>query len=185
MANFPYQHDLASDLSDLESKGVFIKTSAGFREAARKARDSGKKVVATTGVFDLLHISHMTLLINSKVAFPGSAVFFSFDTDAWSLKRKGQLPIVPEGLRAMNVLLASQGMISHFGFHGSAEELARTLKAISPDILFGGPNYLGLSEQAQLIGATPQVVPTKYGISTTSWSQFLYDRLKNRFAPEA
>lgn len=107
-------------------------------EAAAQWRAGKAQVVFTNGVFDLLHVGHITLLEAARAE--GDALVVGINSDA-SVRRLGKgrdRPVVPERDRARLVAaLAAVDCVVLF-----AEETPLALiRALRPDVLVKGADY--------------------------------------------
>lgn len=167
----------------LSIQGVIIEDPANLELLVSRIKTQGKKIAVSTGVFDLVHLSHVSLLRNAQHEFEEYVVFFSFDSDRYTTQRKkNRPPIMSQKVRALSVYALACDFINHIFFHDSLEELLRLLQVVDPDILFGGPAYEGLQEIAAKIQSRPVVVDVDYDISSTKWARDLHEALSRRFA---
>lgn len=140
-------------------------------------RASGKRIVFTNGVFDILHIGHVTYLQSARNQ--GDFLILGLNNDA-SVKRLGkgdERPINPEQARA-GVLaeLRSVDAVILFG-EDTPEKLIR---ALEPDVLVKGgdydPNETNISSVQYMVGSDlvkarggrVVAIPLVEGFSTTS-----------------
>ena len=149
-------------------------------EAARRWRESlagGSRLVFTNGVFDLLHVGHVTLLEAARAL--GTALVVGVNTDA-SVRRLGkgtERPIVPEAERA-RVLAALAAVDAVVLFEEDTP--LELIRALRPDVLVKGADYA----KEAIVGATEveswggQVVrvPLVEGKSTTDLTRRLGQR---------
>ncbi len=117
-----------------------------MQDAIRWRGSQSGSVVFTNGVFDLLHVGHVTLLEQARAL--GSALVVGLNSDA-SVRRlnKGvERPLVPAPDRARVVAaLASVDCVVVFD-EDTPLDLIRALK---PDVLVKGADY----ETSQIVGA--------------------------------
>lgn len=84
--------------------------------AARSARRAGKKIVATNGCFDILHIGHVRNLQSAKQL--GDILIVGINSDASVRRNKGpSRPIIKERERAE--LLAALGSVDYVFIFGA------------------------------------------------------------------
>lgn len=103
-------------------------------------------VVFTNGVFDLLHVGHVSLLEAARTQ--GAALVVGVNSDA-SVRRLGKgadRPLVPEAERAR--LLAALACVDGVVLFDENTPLA-LIQALRPDVLVKGADY----EPSQIIGA--------------------------------
>ncbi|MCM8525854.1 MAG: adenylyltransferase/cytidyltransferase family protein [Lentisphaeraceae bacterium] len=130
---------------------------------------SGKKVVVTNGVYDLLHPGHVQYL--SQAREEGDALLVCCNGDASVKAIKGpDRPIIDEDNRSF--MLASLECVDCVVVFQEPEAL-NTLIAIEPDIYVKGGDYtidtINQNERRALekIGTEIRFIPFKDGFSTT------------------
>jgi len=100
-------------------------------------QSEGKKVVFTNGVFDLVHIGHITYL--SKAADLGDKLIIGLNSDASVKRIKGEdRPVNDQNSRA--ALLASFFFVDAVVIFEEDTPL-NLIKALMPDILIKGADY--------------------------------------------
>lgn len=140
-------------------------------------RASGRKVVFTNGVFDILHIGHVTYL--EAACQLGDALVVGMNTDS-SVRRLGkgpERPINPEQARA-GVLSALRCVDAVVLF--DEDTPYSLIEAIQPDVLVkggdydphvtdpGDKRYIVGSDIVRANGGTVAVIPLVEGFSTTA-----------------
>ena len=103
-------------------------------------------VVFTNGVFDLLHVGHVSLLETARTE--GAALVVGVNSDA-SVRRLGKgtdRPLVPEAERAR--LVAALACVDGVVLFDEDTPLA-LIQALHPDVLVKGADY----EPSQIVGA--------------------------------
>ena len=144
----------------------------GFEDLAdrcEKLRDAGKKLVATNGCFDLLHVGHVRYLQAARALGDLLAVGLTGDRSVRELKGKGR-PIVSEHDRA-EILAALQcvDLVAIFPETRATQFIA----ASHPAVYVKGGDYssetLNEEERALLkdIGAEIRIIPFEAGYSTS------------------
>jgi rfaE bifunctional protein nucleotidyltransferase chain/domain len=118
-------------------KTIKIFSSSHLASRLAKAKRTGKKVVFTNGVYDLLHAGHVALLAKAKQL--GDVLVVGINTDASVRRFKGpKRPIAGEKDRAM--VLAALRDVDYVTFF--AEDTPYELiKKLKPDILVKGGDY--------------------------------------------
>ena len=106
-------------------------------EIREQLRGEKKKVVFTNGVFDILHVGHLSLFEKAKAL--GDVLVVGINTDASVRRIKGDSrPIVPYRDRAK--LVASLRPVDYVvGFGEDTPLLA--IKKLMPDVLVKGADY--------------------------------------------
>ncbi len=117
---------------------VKVLTQSQARAWASKLKRSGKRVVFTNGVFDLLHAGHVSILERARAL--GDALIVGVNSDA-SVRRLGKGPERPlnpvkDRLRVLAGLACVDAVTS---FVEDTPE--RLLSALKPDILVKGADY--------------------------------------------
>src|SRR5438067_7449725 len=138
-------------------------------ERSRRLRGTGKKLVATNGCFDLLHVGHVRYLQAARALGDLLAVGLNGDRSVRELKGNGR-PITAESDRA-EVLAALQcvDLVTIFPQTRATQFIA----AIKPAIYVKGGDYstemLNAEERAALkkIGAEIRILSFEKGYSTS------------------
>jgi len=146
---------------------------------SKKLRAAGKKLVATNGCFDLLHVGHVRYLQAARALGDLLAVGLNSDGSVRELKGKGR-PITAEQDRA-EVLAALEcvDLVAIFPELRATEFIA----ASHPDIYVKGGDYTSATlneEEGKLlkeINAEIRIIPFEPGYST---SGLLEQICKNR-----
>lgn len=146
-------------------------------EAARWRERQRGPVVFTNGVFDLLHVGHVTLLEAARAE--GGALVVGVNSDA-SVRRLGKgtdRPLVPGQERAR--LLAALACVDCVVLFDEETPLA-LIKRLRPDVLVKGADYARAAivgaDQVEGWGGRVVRVPLVPGTSTTA----LLARLRGR-----
>jgi D-glycero-beta-D-manno-heptose 1-phosphate adenylyltransferase len=136
----------------------------------KQAREAGRRVVLTNGVFDLLHLGHVEYLHRS--AELGDLLLVAVNSDASVRALKGPArPLNCEMDRAY-VLAGLRCVTATFIFPGP--RLAQEILALQPDIYTKAGDYtletLDPDERAALdaVGAEIRLMPFVAGHSTTA-----------------
>ena len=138
-------------------------------DRCQKLRSAGKKIVATNGCFDLLHIGHVRYLQAARGLGDLLIVGLNGDRSVHELKGTGR-PITAQGDRA-EILAALEcvGLVAVFPEIRAAKFLAK----VRPDVYVKGGDYtsqtLDQEERAILeeIGAAIHLIPFEQGYSTS------------------
>jgi len=126
-----------------------VRTDTKVRSRAATAQwraAQTEPVVFTNGVFDLLHVGHVSLLEAARAQ--GKALVVGVNSDA-SVRRLGKgagRPLVPEAERAR--LLAALACVDGVVLFDEDTPLA-LIQALRPDVLVKGADY----EPSQIVGA--------------------------------
>jgi rfaE bifunctional protein nucleotidyltransferase chain/domain len=137
---------------------------------ARELRDAGKKIVATNGCFDLLHVGHVRYLQAARALGDALAVGLNDDRSVRELKGAGR-PVNNERDRAeVLAALACVDFVTVF----PETRATRFIAAARPAIYVKGGDYtsetLDPEERAVLekIGTEIRIIPFERGYSTSA-----------------
>ena len=136
---------------------------------AKELRAAGKKIVATNGCFDLLHVGHVRYLNAARALGDALIVGINGDQSVRELKGGGR-PVNPENDRA-EILAALEcvDLVTIF----PAVRATHFLELAAPDVYVKGGDYtsnsLNAEERAVLerVGAKIDIVPFEPGYSTS------------------
>lgn len=148
-------------------KVLTLDEAAACRAILRK---EGRRVVATNGCFDLLHVGHLRYLTEARALGDFLWVGLNGDQSVGELKGPGR-PLVPQDDRAE--LLAAWRVVDAVTIFSEVRATA-FLRAVQPDIYVKGGDYtvdsLNPEEAAALgeCGARIEIVRMVPGRSTTS-----------------
>lgn len=133
-----------------------------------EAKRQGKKVVSTSGCFDILHAGHVTYLEEARAKGDILVVLLNSDSSVRALKGSTR-PIVPEKERAIVIAgLESVDYVCVF----SDRTPCGIIERIQPDIVIKGGDYAGkyIPEMASVAsyGGRVEYVDVVNGCSTTN-----------------
>ena len=118
---------------------------------AQHQRASGRRIVFTNGVFDLLHPGHVRYLTAARALGDVLIVAVNSDWSARTLEKGPDRPIVPEAERAE--LLAGLAMVDAVTIFDEPTPL-EIVTAIQPDVLVKGADWaVGTIVGADLVEA--------------------------------
>ena len=118
----------------MSGKIVSLDEAAAYRAGLR---GEGRKVVATNGCFDLLHVGHLKYLTEARALGDFLWVGLNGDASVRELKGPGR-PLVPEADRAE--LLAAWRVVDAVTIFPEVRATA-FLRAVQPDIYAKGGDY--------------------------------------------
>ena len=140
-----------------------------LRQRANDLRAAGKRIVATNGCFDLLHVGHIRYLKAARALGDALIVGINGDRSVRELKGRGR-PVNSKTDRAEVVAaLSSVDLVAIF----PELRATRFLELAAPDIYVKGGDYkadtLNTEERQvlQRIGAKIDIVPLERGYSTS------------------
>ena len=114
--------------------------------AARWRLGEGGRVVFTNGVFDLLHVGHITLLEAARKEGASLIVGVNSDGSVRRLDKGPDRPLVPQDARAR--VLAALAVVDCVVIFDQDTPL-ELIKHLRPDVLVKGADY----ERAAIVGA--------------------------------
>jgi rfaE bifunctional protein nucleotidyltransferase chain/domain len=139
-------------------------------ERAKALREAGKKVVATNGCFDLLHVGHVRYLKAARAR--GDILIVGVNGDDSVRQLKGpRRPLNNEKDRAEVLAALESGDLSAIF---PEERATRFIQLVAPDLYVKGGDYktetLNSEERAVLekLGTKIDLVPFEKGYSTSS-----------------
>ncbi|HUO56907.1 MAG TPA: D-glycero-beta-D-manno-heptose 1-phosphate adenylyltransferase [bacterium] len=146
----------------------------------RNLQSQGKKAVFTNGVFDLLHLGHVTYLQEARKQ--GDLLVVGLNSDASVRRIKGPLkPLLPLAERA-EMLLALE-CVDYTTFF-EEENPYNIIKILRPDILVKGGDWavdkiIG-GDLVQSWGGKVMNIPVVEGRSTTNLIQMVVERFGSK-----
>ena len=158
-----------SPFAQLRTSGKILSLDevSAYRETLRGRR---RKVVATNGCFDLLHVGHLRYLTGARGLGDFLWVGLNGDASVRELKGEGR-PLVPEADRAE--LLAAWRIVDAVTIFPGVRA-TEFLRAVQPDVYVKGGDYTVASlnaEEAEALrgcGTRIEIVPLVPGKSTTN-----------------
>lgn len=151
----------------MENTSQYYKDFAELKGVLDIARASGKKIVLTQGVYDLIHIGHAQYL--EKARSYGDLLVVGVDSDALTRKRKGEgRPIVPQDER-INMLLHLRH-VDIVALRDIDQELEMLIKMVRPDVYIASEStkdFLVDEELASYCGEV-HTLPPQATTSTTA-----------------
>ncbi len=142
----------------------------------KNLQNQGKKVVFTNGVFDLLHLGHVTYLQEARKQ--GDLLVVGLNSDASVRRIKGPLkPLLPVAERA-EILLALE-CVDYTTFF-EEDDPYHVIKVLGPDVLVKGGDWaLDKIIGGDLVrsgGGKVMNIPVVEGRSTTNLIQMVRER---------
>lgn len=130
-------------------------------------RASGKKVVLTQGVYDMLHIGHAQYLQKAKTY--GDVLIVGVDSDALTRKRKGDgRPVVPQDERVSMLLHLRH--VDLVVLRDIDKELEALIKTVGPDVYIASESTKDFTVDEALASHCGEVcvLPPQATTSTTA-----------------
>jgi rfaE bifunctional protein nucleotidyltransferase chain/domain len=157
-------------------KVMNLDAAAEYRQQLRAA---GKTVVFTNGLFDLLHIGHLTYLERAREL--GDTLIVGLNSDASSRALKGAAhPIMPQEERSQLLAALTPVDIVVIFDDRTASRLIRTLE---PDIYVKGGDYALKTwpekEIAMAVGCEVKLIPFLKGHSTSNLVERIVARISD------
>ena len=158
-----------------------ILTRSEASQASAALRASGKRLVFTNGVFDLLHVGHLRYLAQARAL--GDALMIGLNADSCVKRLKGdKRPILPEAERAE--LLAGLACVDYVCLF-EEDDPRELIKAVVPQILVKGGDWplekiLG-RDTVEAAGGKVLSLPFVEGRSTTTIVQDIARKYGSNF----
>ena len=131
----------------------------------KKYRRQKKKIVMTSGSFDMLHIGHCRYLCEAKKH--GDLLFVGIDSDEKIRTRKGlDRPVVPEDERME--MLTYVANVDYVVLKKLAEPKWELIKLIQPDVLIVTADTYTPTEKKQLLEFCGKVVVLRRKATTST-----------------
>lgn len=166
---------LHSGLPSPAKKILSLKQAARLCAAAKR---SGKKVVACTGSFDLLHAGHVHSLQTAR-SF-GDLLIVGLNSDAsYRAYKDKRGPLVPQKERAE--LLAALSCVDYVILFHEPDPI-HFVTTLRPSIYANGASYGKDCVEApavRAIGARLRLIPIRQGLSTSALVEKIIQRYKN------
>ncbi len=133
-------------------------------DLSQSLKDTGKRVVFTNGVFDILHAGHVSYL--DRAAALGDSLILGLNSDASTRRLKGpERPVNPEDSRAM--VLAALAAVDYVIVFEEDTPLD-LIRAVAPDVLVKGGDYRIEDIVGREYAGRTTTLPFLEGHSTTS-----------------
>lgn len=133
----------------------------------KRLRDTGKKLVFTNGVFDLLHVGHVRYLAQARALGDALVVAVNSDRSVRELKGAGR-PFTSENDRTE--ILASLRAVDYVTIFDEISPRS-LIAALLPDVLVKGGDYaldqIHGREEVEAAGGQVVSLPFVDGLSTT------------------
>ena len=152
-----------------------VLTEAQAAAFVAEARRTGRRIVFTNGVFDLLHPGHVRYLQQARAL--GDLLIVGLNADESVRRNKGPgRPIIPQDERAeLLAALASVDAVVVF----LEDTPADIIRRLQPDILVTGGGWpadqIVGRDTVEARGGRVVLIPTEQGYSTTS----IVERIRN------
>lgn len=153
-----------------------ILTRAEMKAEREALRRTGRQVVFTNGVFDIIHRGHCEYLRDARNQ--GDVLVVGLNSDASVRRLKGEKkPIVPEEDRA--TVLSALGAVDYVVIFGE-DTPANLISELLPDVLVKGGDY-ALDEivgraDVEAAGGTVLTIPLTEGRSSTNIISTIIER---------
>lgn len=145
-----------------------IVTLDELKNCIEREKQKGKRIVFTSGCFDILHAGHVTYLEEAKSRGDILVVLLNSDSSVRSLKGDTR-PIVPQQERA--VVLSGLSSVDYICIF-SEKTPCSIIEEIQPEIVIKGGDYDGKwipeMDSVALYGGKVQYVNLVDGCSTTN-----------------
>jgi rfaE bifunctional protein nucleotidyltransferase chain/domain len=153
--------------SDLLSDPRYFEDFTKLQMHLDALKISGKKIVLTQGVYDMLHIGHAQYLEKAKTY--GDVLVVGVDSDALTRKRKGDgRPVVPQEERIKMLLHLRH--VDLVVLRDINKELEALIKTVRPDVYIASESTKDFTVDAALAAhcGKVHVLPPQATTSTTA-----------------
>ena len=158
--------------------GLVVSDWSELADHLSELRKSGKRIVSTNGVFDLMHVGHVRYLAAARSL--GDCLVVGVNSDACTRKLKGpQRPFLPDSERME--LLAALSSVDFVTIFDEPTPVA-LLTLVKPDFhVKGGDYHVALLPEAEVVksnGGEVVTVPFEHGHSTTALAESISARMQ-------
>jgi len=149
--------------------GIILSTDGELEVARRRAREEGLSIVMTCGVFDLLHIGHLSFLEEAKRI--GDLLFVAVNSDL-SFSRLGkERSLIISGAERVRMVAAFE--VVDYAFLFDEFSAVDSIGKLRPDVFAKGPEYSSREfierKVAESLGIKVEIVSHEFhSIHTTS-----------------
>jgi rfaE bifunctional protein nucleotidyltransferase chain/domain len=151
-----------------------------LKEVVAQLKSEGKRIVTTSGAFDLLHWGHVQSLIGARLLGDVLIVFLNCDERVRQAKGK-ERPIIPQEYRA-KMLEALECVDYIYIFYDKTPR--KLLFLIKPSIFAKGGEYTGVkiaeTDVMKRIGGECAIVEECKGIHTTEIIKKIIEIIENK-----
>ena len=158
-----------------EARSRIVTDPAALRRIVAGLRARQRKVVFTNGVFDLLHVGHLSLLERARALGDALIVAINSDDSARRLKGAGR-PVISQFARAQ-LLCGLRYVDACFIF--TEDDPMNAIRTVRPDVLVKGSQYsvsrIVGARFVKSCGGKVARLPMVEGWSTTSTIRSLHD----------
>jgi len=173
---------LHSPTADFEHR--LIRSLADVKDEVGALRKDGRRIVLTSGSFDLIHLGHVKYLARAKAC--GDVLLVGVDSDAKIRRRKGEdRPMVPQAERLE--MLAYQRPVDLIYLKHEDDPRWGLIKSAEPDVLVltAGHSYSSDEQEAlrEFCGRI-EVVERQSDVTTSERIRQMYMHLGDRLGPK-
>lgn len=149
----------------MKNNKKIVVSYAKVPKLSKKYHKQKKKIVLTSGSFDMLHIGHCRYLCEAKKH--GDILFVGVDSDEKIRTRKGpDRPVVPEDERTE--MLTYIADVDHVVLKRLAEPKWELIKLIKPDVLVATADTYTPAEKKQLLEFCGKVIVLRRKATTST-----------------
>jgi FAD synthetase len=114
----------------------------------RQKKEKKRKIVLSSGVFDLLHLGHVRFLEEAKKAGgPNAELIVIIARDSTVEKSKGEKPIMPESQRCAlvnSLKVVDEAILGYENF-----DIGKVIEKIKPDVIALGYDQAGMERKVK------------------------------------
>lgn len=160
--------ELESTIRSCAEIGYGVMTEGKLKQAVALARQRGEKVVMTNGIFDILHVGHVSYLANARRL--GDRLIVAVNSDDSTKRLKGVNRPINSLAQRMTVLAALEVVDWIIPFNEDTPQ--RLIADVLPDVLVKGGDYhldqIAGSKEVERNGGDVLVLNFEDGYSTTN-----------------
>lgn len=149
----------------MKKPNQIISKYSDIPKLVKKYRKQGKKIVLTSGSFDMLHIGHCRYLCDAKSH--GDILFVGVDSDKKIQSRKGlDRPVVPQDERME--MLTYINDVDHVILKKLKEPKWELIRTIKPDVLIATSETYTPTQKKQLLEFCDKVTVLRRKATTST-----------------
>ncbi|WP_225639337.1 bifunctional D-glycero-beta-D-manno-heptose-7-phosphate kinase/D-glycero-beta-D-manno-heptose 1-phosphate adenylyltransferase HldE [Candidatus Profftia sp. (ex Adelges kitamiensis)] len=176
--------ELKNSILNRKEKDLGIISQDKLKYYVSNARQHGEKIVMTNGIFDILHVGHVSYLTNARKL--GDRLIVAVNSDASTKRLKGQERPVNVLEQRMIMLAALKSVDWVISFEEDTPQ--RIISEILPDLLVKGGDYsqkdIVGGKEVIAAGGEVRILNFESNFSTTNIIQTIYknntQHLKNK-----
>jgi rfaE bifunctional protein nucleotidyltransferase chain/domain len=170
----------------MTSSGCLVPSTEEMSELVKAWRSDGKKIVMTSGVFDIMHRGHVNVLSQAR-AF-GDCLLVVINTDASVQRKKGPKRPINTLEDRMAMLAALRTVDAVGSFNESNDQPFELVRCLQPDVFVKSsgewaPDTYPFRQLVEAYGGQAKLVSHIAGYSTSNLVRRITDRYSAGDAP--